>query len=164
VTEIISVRSAADMHQAVMARASAHDVVIMAAAVADYTLEAAPQKIAKSDGPLVLTLSRTRDILADLGATPGRHERRPILVGFAAETHDVIEHARAKLQRKKIDLIVANDVSRADAGFEVDANAVTIVSATGAIDVPLQSKAQVAARILDAVEPLLATLPAAVRL
>jgi phosphopantothenoylcysteine decarboxylase/phosphopantothenate--cysteine ligase len=159
VTEIISVRSAADMHQAVMARAGAHDVVIMAAAVADYTLEAAPQKIAKTDGPLVLTLSRTRDILADLGATPLRRERRPILVGFAAETHDVIEHARAKLQRKKIDLIVANDVSRADAGFEVDANAVTIVSATGVIDVPLQSKAHVAARILDAVEPWLAKLP-----
>jgi phosphopantothenoylcysteine decarboxylase/phosphopantothenate--cysteine ligase len=132
--------------------------------VADYTLESAPQKIAKSDGPLVLTLSRTRDILADLGATSGRKEGRPILVGFAAETHDVIEHARAKLQRKKIDLIVANDVSRTDAGFEVDANAVTIVSATEAINVPLQSKAQIAARILDAVEPWVAKLPAVVRL
>jgi phosphopantothenoylcysteine decarboxylase/phosphopantothenate--cysteine ligase len=127
----------------------------MAAAVADYTLDAAPQKIAKSDGPLTLTLSRTRDILADLGSMPTRGSGRPVLVGFAAETHDVIAHARGKLTRKKVDLIVANDVSRDDAGFEVDTNAVTLVSATDAVDVPLQSKAQVAARILDAVEPLL---------
>jgi phosphopantothenoylcysteine decarboxylase/phosphopantothenate--cysteine ligase len=161
VTEVVQVRSAADMHQAVMARAAAQDVVVMSAAVADYTLEAAPQKVAKADGPLVLTLSRTRDILADLGAMPERREGRPVLVGFAAETHDVIEHARGKLRRKKADLIVANDVSRTDAGFEVDDNAVTIISATEAIDVPLASKADVAARILDAVEPLLAKLPAA---
>ena len=148
------------MHQAVMARAAAQDVVIMAAAVADYTLEPAAQKIAKSDGPLVLTLSRTRDILADLGALPQRRDGRPVLVGFAAETHDVIDHARGKLRRKKVDMIVANDVSRQDAGFEVDANAVTIVSAAETIEVPLQSKAQVAGRILDAVEPWIARLPA----
>ena len=139
-----------------MARAAEQDVVIMAAAVADYTLEAAPQKIAKSDGPLTLSLSRTRDILADVGALPSRTSGRPVLVGFAAETHDVIAHARGKLSRKKADLIVANDVSRPDAGFEVDSNAVTIVSADQAEDVPLQSKAAVAARILDRVEPLLA--------
>jgi phosphopantothenoylcysteine decarboxylase/phosphopantothenate--cysteine ligase len=157
--EVVRVRSAAEMHQAVLARAAAHDVVIMAAAVADYTLDAAPQKIAKSDGPLTLTLSRTRDILADVGALPGRAAGRPVLVGFAAETHDVIAHARGKLTRKKVDLIVANDVSRADAGFEVDTNAVTIVSATEAVEVPLQSKAGVARRILDAVEPWLAKLP-----
>jgi phosphopantothenoylcysteine decarboxylase / phosphopantothenate---cysteine ligase len=158
VGEIVQVRSAADMHRAVIERAAAQDVVIMAAAVADYTLEPAPQKVAKADGPLVLTLSRTRDILADLGALPGRRDGRPVLVGFAAETHDVIEHARGKLRRKKVDLIVANDVSRADAGFEVSDNAVTLVSATEAIDVPLQSKAEVAARILDAVAPLVAKL------
>ena len=93
--------------------------------------EPAAQKIAKSDGPLVLTLSRTRDILADLGALPSRRDGRPVLVGFAAETHDVIDHARGKLRRRGADLIVANDVSRPDAGFEVDTNAVTIVSATG---------------------------------
>ena len=153
---VIRVRSAAEMHAAVMGRAAEHDVVIMAAAVADYTLDAAPQKIAKAEGPLTLTLSRTRDILADLGSMPTRGSGRPILVGFAAETHDVIAHARGKLTRKKVDLIVANDVSRDDAGFEVDTNAVTIVSATDAVDVPLQSKAKVAARILDAIEPWLA--------
>ena len=149
------------MHQAVMARAATQDAVIMAAAVADYTLEAAPQKIAKADGPLVLTLSRTRDILADLGTMPERGNGRPVLVGFAAETHDVIAHARAKLTRKKVDLIVANDVSRGDAGFEVDTNAVTIVSASAAQEVPLASKATVAGRILDAIEPLVARLAAA---
>jgi len=163
VAEVVHVRSAAEMHQAVMARAAAQDAVIMAAAVADYTLDAAPQKIAKADGPLVLTLSRTRDILADLGAMPERKNGRPILVGFAAETHDVIAHARAKLARKKADLIVANDVSRSDAGFEVDTNAVTIVSASEAIEVPLASKSAVAARILDAIEPLAARLPAVSR-
>ena len=154
--EVVRVRSAGEMHQAVMARAADQDVVIMAAAVADYTLDAAPQKIAKAEGPLTLSLSRTRDILADVGALPSRAAGRPVLVGFAAETHDVIAHARAKLSRKKADLIVANDVSRTDAGFEVDSNAVTIVSADQAEDVPLQSKAAVAARIFDRVEPLLA--------
>jgi phosphopantothenoylcysteine decarboxylase / phosphopantothenate---cysteine ligase len=152
--EVVRVRSAAEMHQAVMSRAPGSDVVIMAAAVADYTLDAAPRKIAKADGPLTLTLSRTRDILADLGAMPGREAGHPVLVGFAAETHDVVAHARGKLTRKRVDLVVANDVSRADAGFEVDTNAVTIVSATDAVEVPLQSKAAIAARILDAVEPL----------
>ena len=154
--DVVRVRSAGEMHQAVMARVAEQDVVIMAAAVADYTLDAAPQKIAKSDGPLTLALSRTRDILADVGALPSRAEGRPVLVGFAAETHDLIAHARGKLSRKKADLIVANDVSRTDAGFETDKNAVTIVSADHAEDVPLQSKDAVAMRILDRVEPLLA--------
>jgi len=159
-TEVVRVRSAGDMHQAVMARAADQDVVIMAAAVADYTLDAAPQKIAKSDGPLVLSLARTRDILADVGALPSRATGRPVLVGFAAETHDVVAHARGKLSRKKADLIVANDVSRPDAGFDVDTNAVTIISADDAEDVPLQTKEAVAGRILDRVEPLLARLAA----
>ena len=103
----------------------------------------------------MLTLSRTRDILADLGALPSRASGAPVLVGFAAETHDVIEHARGKLARKKVDMIVANDVSRTDAGFEVDTNAVTLVTADRADEVPLQSKAAVAARILDRVVELL---------
>lgn len=154
--DVVRVRSAADMHQAVTSRAEAHDVVVMAAAVADYTLQPDPRKVAKQDGPLVLTLSRTKDILADLGALPSRADGRPLLVGFAAETHDVMANARGKLQRKKVDMIVANDVSRSDAGFEVDTNAVTLVTAGGADEVPLQSKAGVAARILDRVVALLA--------
>jgi len=154
-TEVVPVRSAADMHAAVLARAGDADVVIMAAAVADYTLDPAAQKIAKADGPLVLTLRRTRDILADVGALPSRAHGHPVLVGFAAETHDLLAHARGKLERKKADLIVANDVSRTDAGFDVDQNAVTLISANDVIDVPLQPKAQVARAILDRIERLL---------
>lgn len=153
--EVVQVRSAADMHAAVMARADAADVVIMAAAVADYTLDPAAQKIAKADGPLVLTLRRTRDILADVGALPSRAQGRPVLIGFAAETHEVVAHARGKLERKKADLIVANDVSRTDAGFDVDQNAVTLISATDVTEVPLQPKLGVARHILDRVEQLL---------
>jgi len=153
--EVVPVRSAADMHAAVMARADAADVVIMAAAVADYTIDPAAQKIAKADGPLVLTLRRTRDILADVGALPSRAQGRPVLIGFAAETHDVVAHARGKLERKKADLIVANDVSRTDAGFDVDQNAVTLISATDVTEVPLQPKLGVARHILDRVEQLL---------
>jgi phosphopantothenoylcysteine decarboxylase/phosphopantothenate--cysteine ligase len=151
----VPVRSAADMHAAVMARADAADVVIMAAAVADYTIDPAAQKIAKADGPLILTLRRTRDILADVGALPSRAQGRPVLIGFAAETHDVVAHARGKLERKKADLIVANDVSRTDAGFDVDQNAVTLISATDVTEVPLQPKLGVARHILDRVEQLL---------
>ena len=154
---IIHVRSAAEMHEAVMAHALDADVVIMAAAVADYTV-ATPnaQKIAKSDGPLTLTLTRTRDILADLGTLSSRRNgARRVLVGFAAETHDVVAHARQKLERKVVDLIVANDVSRPGVGFDGDTNAVALVTTDGVEDVPLQSKTAVAARILDRVESLL---------
>jgi len=154
---LVAVRSAAEMHKAVMARAGDADLVVMAAAVADYTPSAAaPLKIEKQDGPLTVTLVRTRDILAELGRLPSRASGRPVLVGFAAETHDVVTRAQAKLARKGADLIVANDVSRADAGFDVDTNAVTIVGRDGVEAVPLQSKAAVAARILDRVEPLVA--------
>ena len=154
---LVRVRSAAEMHAAVMTRAGEADVVVMAAAVADYTpATAEPLKIEKQEGPLTLTLVRTRDILADLGRLPSRASGRPLLVGFAAETHDVVSRAQAKLARKGADLIVANDVSRADAGFDVETNAVTLVSADGVDEVPLQSKAAVAARLLDRVEPRLA--------
>lgn len=150
------VRSAADMHRAVFAHAGTADVVVMAAAVADYTPAggAAAQKVAKEEGDLGLRLVRTRDILADLGAWRG-DRRVPVLVGFAAETDEVVAKARAKRARKRVDLIVANDVSRADAGFEVATNAATLVAADGEEDVPLQAKTTLAARILDRVEALL---------
>jgi phosphopantothenoylcysteine decarboxylase/phosphopantothenate--cysteine ligase len=157
VDEIVKVRSAAEMHAAVMRVAAATEVVVMAAAVADYTpADPADQKIAKSDGPMTLVLERTRDILADLGRLPSRASTgQPVLVGFAAETSDAVGKAREKRARKGADLIVANDVARADAGFDVDTNAVTIVSADQAEDIPLQSKSSVAAAILDRVERLL---------
>ncbi len=146
-------RSAAEMHAAVMRVAERADVVVMAAAVADYTpAQPAASKIAKTDGPMTLTLQRTRDILADLGARRSRGGTSPLLVGFAAETGDVVAKAREKRVRKKVDLIVANDVSQPGAGFDVDTNAVTIVGEDGEQAVPLQSKTQVAAVILDRVE------------
>ena len=133
----------------------------MSAAVADYSpAEPAKKKLKKGDGPVTITLNRTKDILGDLGKLPSRKQGLPVLVGFAAETHDVVAYAKGKLREKAADLIVANDVSRADAGFDVDTNAVTLVTASGAEDVPLQAKVAVAARILDRVEQFLTAVPA----
>ena len=163
---IVKVRSAAEMHAAVM-RASEHaDVVIMAAAVADYApAQAATEKIAKSDGPMTLTLQRTPDILAELGRAaarrPGSSTAAPILVGFAAETGDLLARARDKRVRKNVDLIVANDVSEPGAGFDASTNAVTIIGADGEQTLPLQSKARIADAILDRVEQIIRTRAAA---
>jgi phosphopantothenoylcysteine decarboxylase/phosphopantothenate--cysteine ligase len=157
VDALVRVRSAAEMHEAVMRAAADADAVIMAAAVADYTpAQAAAGKIAKADAPLTLTLQRTRDILADLGSMRnGLGTSTPVLVGFAAETDNVVSRAREKRARKRADLIVANDVSRPDRGFDAETNAVTIVGEHGDEDVPLQSKDRVASVILDRVEDLL---------
>jgi phosphopantothenoylcysteine decarboxylase / phosphopantothenate---cysteine ligase len=163
VASLVRVRSAAEMHEAVMRVAAGMDLVIMSAAVADYTpATRAHGKLAKQDAPLTLTLERTRDILADLGAmraTTGA--AMPVLVGFAAETEDVVRKARDKRTRKRVDAIVANDVSQSDRGFEVDTNAVTIVTADGEEAVALQSKDGVAAAILDRAEQLLRRAAAA---
>jgi phosphopantothenoylcysteine decarboxylase/phosphopantothenate--cysteine ligase len=159
VDDTVDVRSAADMHQAVLSRAPRMDVIVMAAAVADYTI-AAPntEKIAKQDAPLVLTLTRTKDVLGDLGQLASRRSAgTPLLVGFAAESHDVVAHARQKLERKNVDLIVANDISAPGAGFDASTNAVTLVTRDGLEEVPLQQKTAVAARILDRVEAMLAS-------
>ena len=158
---VVKARSAADMHAAVMDRIAGQDAVIMSAAVADYTPAApASQKVKKSDGPVTITLNRTKDILGELGKLPSRKQGLPVLVGFAAETNDVVAYAKSKLKEKAADLIVANDVSRSDAGFDVDTNAVTLVTASATEDVPLQSKAAVAATILDRVEQFLIAVPA----
>jgi phosphopantothenoylcysteine decarboxylase / phosphopantothenate---cysteine ligase len=158
---VVKVRSASDMHAAVMDRTDGKDAIVMSAAVADYTpAEPAKSKMKKGDGPVTITLNRTKDILGELGKLPSRKQGLPVLVGFAAETNDVVAYAKGKLRDKAADLIVANDVSRADAGFDVDTNAVTLVTASGAEDIPVQSKAAVAARILDRIEQLLAAVPA----
>ena len=163
VRQLVRVRSAAEMHEAVMRAAAGADVVIMAAAVADYTpAQRAGGKIAKTDRPLTLTLERTKDILADLGAMrDALGGAAPVLVGFAAETADVVERARAKRARKNLDMIVANDVSAADRGFDAPANEVTIITPHDEEAVPLQSKERVAARILDRVESILSARPVA---
>ena len=163
VETIVRVRSASEMHEVVMKAAADADAVIMAAAVADYTpAQPMPGKIAKGDGPMTLALQRTKDILADLGAMRAAlRSARPVLVGFAAETEDVVARAREKRSRKQVDLVVANDVSRSDRGFDAPSNAVTIVGGEGEQQVPLQSKERVAAAILDRVEELLRARAAA---
>jgi phosphopantothenoylcysteine decarboxylase/phosphopantothenate--cysteine ligase len=158
VHEIVRVRSAADMHAAVRARADRMHIVVMAAAVADYTPERrAAQKVAKRDDTLTLVLTKTPDILGELGQRRVATGNGPLLVGFAAETEHVVARATAKREQKHVDLIVANDVSGPDAGFDVDANAVTIVGPDGAESIPRQSKARIAATILDRVERLVAS-------
>ncbi|MPY87190.1 MAG: bifunctional phosphopantothenoylcysteine decarboxylase/phosphopantothenate--cysteine ligase CoaBC [Luteitalea sp.] len=154
--EVLHVRSAGDMHREVLGRARDVDVVVMAAAVADYTPVDGPavDKITKRDETLTLTLARTPDILADLArARAGRD--RPVLVGFAAETRELRESAQAKLVGKGADLIVANDVSRPNAGFDVDTNEVTLISVHGTEELPLQPKRDIAREILNRVDPLL---------
>jgi phosphopantothenoylcysteine decarboxylase/phosphopantothenate--cysteine ligase len=148
--ELVRVESAAEMEQAVLAVWATVDVVVMAAAVADFRPKvAAPEKLRKADGPPELVLEPTTDILAELG-----RRKRPgqILVGFAAETGDVRPGAEAKLRRKHLDLIVANDVSAPGAGFGHDTNAATLLDAAGTwTEVPLTGKRRLASVVLDAV-------------
>jgi phosphopantothenoylcysteine decarboxylase/phosphopantothenate--cysteine ligase len=161
--EVIRVRRASEMHAAVMRAAEHADVVIMAAAVADYTpVNPAAEKIAKTNEPLTLTLERTPDILADLGQTSSRRATPLVLVGFAAETSDLLTKAREKRTRKNVDLMVANDVTAPGAGFDVGTNAVTIIGQDREETLPLQSKARVAEAILDRVEQLLKARTASV--
>ena len=143
----IRVRSAAEMLDATLASLDAATVVVMAAAVADYRpAQAAEQKIKKADSELTLALEPTEDILATVGKIKGSR----VLVGFAAETENVVANALKKLQSKNADLMVANDVSASDAGFDVDTNRVTLVSARESKALPLLSKREVADRIFEA--------------
>jgi phosphopantothenoylcysteine decarboxylase / phosphopantothenate---cysteine ligase len=156
--ELVRVRSALEMHAAVQQRAAESDIVVMAAAVADYMPERPSSgKIEKAEAPLELRLVRTPDILAELGRARGG-ARRPVLVGFAAESGDPVDRGRAKLLRKHVDFIVANDITRRDAGFEADTNAVTIISHDDVEAVPLAPKTDVAARILDRAERILSSI------
>jgi phosphopantothenoylcysteine decarboxylase/phosphopantothenate--cysteine ligase len=143
----IHIRSAAEMLDAVLAHLDAATMVVMAAAVADYRpANSAVQKIKKDGGPLMLELEPTEDILATVGRIKGLR----VLIGFAAETENVVVNALKKLQRKNADLMIANDVSASDAGFDVDTNRVTLVSALETIELPLLTKRQAADRIFAA--------------
>ena len=148
--DVVHVDTAAEMEHAVLSRGDDADVIVMAAAVADFRpTSPAATKIKKSGGLPEILLEPTADILADLGS-----RRRPgqTIVGFAAETDDLRANAADKLTRKGIDLIVANDVSAPGVGFEHDTNAVVILGADGgATDVPLTEKRAIARAILDAV-------------
>ncbi len=148
--DVVRVDTAAEMEQAVLSRSDDAQLIVMAAAVADFRpISVAGSKIKKAGGPPEVTLEPTTDILAALGA-----RRRPgqTIVGFAAETDDVRANAADKLARKGIDLIVANDVAAPGVGFEHDTNAVVILDAAGgAAEVPLTDKRAIARAILDAV-------------
>ncbi len=150
--ETVPVESSADLCAAVLQRGEWADVVIQAAAPADFTPETVAEgKIKKTGEGMTLRLVNTTDIAAELGL-----RKRPgqILVAFAAETDDMIENARGKLAKKNADLVVANDVSRSDAGFGVDTNAVTLITAAGETALPLMRKREAADGILDAVARL----------
>ncbi|WP_340373180.1 bifunctional phosphopantothenoylcysteine decarboxylase/phosphopantothenate--cysteine ligase CoaBC [Peribacillus sp. FSL E2-0218] len=143
---VIPVESAADMHDAVLNQFDASDVVIMTAAVADYKPKFYHvQKMKKQPGENVIEFERTKDILKELG----ENKTHQILVGFAAETNNVEEYARGKLEKKNADMIVANNVTVAGAGFGTDTNIVTIYKKDGsAIEYPKMSKADIAKNIL----------------
>lgn len=122
----IDVRSAAELHAAMLREAASADIVIASAAVADFRVrEVARQKIKRGDGGMTLELVPNPDVLADVA----RLEPKPFIVGFAAETENVLEHARRKLTRKNIDLIAANDVARPGCGFDSNENALTLIGA-----------------------------------
>ena len=156
--DVVDVVSARDMEQAVTKHAKGADVVIMAAAVADFRPRVTSDQKLKKDqiagfGEVSIELEENPDILATLGAE--REGQRPLLVGFAAETQAVIENARKKLERKKCDMVVANDVSQPDAGFAADTNRVTLVTRSAVDELALADKADVAHKILDRVVAML---------
>ncbi|HQR38919.1 MAG TPA: bifunctional phosphopantothenoylcysteine decarboxylase/phosphopantothenate--cysteine ligase CoaBC, partial [Blastocatellia bacterium] len=146
--ETIRVETAAEMATETLARAADASIIVKSAAVADYRpVRAAELKIKKSDAGMTIDLERTTDILAELG----RRKGTAVLVGFAAETDNVIDNARAKLDGKNADVIVANDVTAEGAGFDVDTNVATLVGRGGRVDeLPRMSKRELADRILDA--------------
>jgi phosphopantothenoylcysteine decarboxylase/phosphopantothenate--cysteine ligase len=143
------------MRAAVLREQGQAQIVVMAAAVADFrSASPAERKIKKedlADGRLTLELVANPDILAEISRDRGER----IVVGFAAESHDVLAAARRKLARKGCDLLIANDISRSDAGFESDRNAVLLLTPDGEVEeLPLLPKSEVAARIFDRVEKL----------
>ncbi len=152
--EIVAVQTAAEMQDAVMGRAPGADVVVMAAAVADFRPKEPPsRKLKKHEGIPDIVLEPTHDFLVDLGRDKPVGQ---VLVGFAAETDDLVAHAAEKLRAKRLDLIVGNDISQPDAGFEVDTNRAVILDADGGNEaLPLLAKSDLAGVILDKVARLL---------
>jgi phosphopantothenoylcysteine decarboxylase / phosphopantothenate---cysteine ligase len=153
--EVVNVTSTREMYEAVMSRISYATVFIGCAAVADFRpSRIADQKIKKAGhGTISLELEPTEDIIAAVSAYPNRNLR--IVAGFAAESQALLEYAEKKVREKDLDLIVANDITREDAGFDVETNAATIIKRDGSrIELPLQSKRQLASRVLDEIASL----------
>lgn len=151
-TKRVDVLSAAEMYEAATAAFDEADGAVMCAAVADYTPDTVSEtKLKKGDGELCITLRRTRDIAAELGARKGGR----LLVGFALETHDEQAHAEAKLAKKNFDFIVLNSLRDAGAGFRGDTNKVTFIDRSGREELPLLTKTEVAERIADKIQSML---------
>ena len=144
---IINVISAQDMYDAVTEEAKNSDIIIKAAAVADYTpLNVSDNKIKKKDGDMSIALKRTKDIIG----THGEHKKEgQFICGFSMETENVIANSKDKLIKKNMDMIVANNVKVAGAGFGTDTNVVTIITGEDNIELPMMSKEDVASKILD---------------
>lgn len=145
--ETVPIVSAADMYREITAHAAEQDIIIKAAAVADYTPETvADEKIKKADGEMFIPLKRTQDILAWLGEhrVPGQ-----LLCGFSMETENMLENSRKKLAKKHADMIAANNVKVQGAGFQGDTNVLTLITADGEEELPLMSKEDAADRLLD---------------
>jgi phosphopantothenoylcysteine decarboxylase/phosphopantothenate--cysteine ligase len=137
------------MLKAVASEAGKASVFIGAAAIADYRpAQRAEQKIKKSNESLTLILERTPDVLSQVAAS---RANGMLVVGFAAETENVVENAKEKLRSKKLDAIVANDVSRVDSGFDTSTNKIAIITGDDSVELPLMSKSEAADRILDAI-------------
>lgn len=148
--EVITIQSAEDMYKAVTQRSETMDIIIKAAAVADYTPDAyRPHKIKKSnDDKEAFHFIRTTDILKTLGQNKPQGQ---LLIGFAAESQDVEKNARLKLEAKNLDMVVANDISRQDTGFGVDTNQVTLITANDMKKLPLVTKEETALLIWKAI-------------
>ena len=152
--EVVSAVSAAELCDAVTERAASADIIVMAAAVADYRPKnVSPDKMKKKDGELTLELERTTDILAELGKRrkEGKLPVGQFICGFSMETKDLIENSRAKLEKKNCDMIVANNLKEQGAGFGHDTNKVTLITKDGNKELELMSKQEVAAAILDSI-------------
>ncbi len=155
--ELIKVTSASEMESAVLRACLQADVLLMAAAVADFKpARSASQKIKKASGVPVLELESTSDILSALSKQRLQSKNPRVVVGFAAETQDLLANAEAKLKSKHLDLIVANDVSRRTSGFSVDTNQVTLLYLDGqSIPLPLMTKSEVAEKVIAEVVKIL---------
>jgi phosphopantothenoylcysteine decarboxylase/phosphopantothenate--cysteine ligase len=155
--ERVEVRSAQDMHHAVLDAVSKADALVMAAAVSDYRpINVAVHKIQKTESSLRIDLKRTTDILLEVASQKTQSGYPAVTVGFAAESRDLLENAQGKLTSKNLDFIVANDISASDAGFAVDTNRVTLLHRGGEIEeLPLKSKTEVAQVVMDHVAGLM---------
>lgn len=151
--DVISIMTAEEMHTAVMENYTAFDVIVMLAAVADYRpAEVSDIKIKKKDDEMTLKLEKNTDIARELGKVKGGR----ILAGSCAETNDLLDNARKKIESKNLDLIIANDVTMEGAGFEVDTNIIKLVDRDGSItELPLMSKKEAAHRIFDEIHRLI---------